>query len=146
MKEIITKVYSYEELPKEIQKKVISDNYNIHIMYDWWDNRIDDAKTINLQLVDFDLNRGTIDLQFIDSPETTERLILDNHGALTSTYGNARRFQQHQDEDIFLQDLKVSYLDLLQKDFDYLTSDEAIKETIKSNEYTFTIEGKMMYY
>jgi lipopolysaccharide biosynthesis glycosyltransferase len=44
----------------------------------------------------------------------------------------------------FLNDLLQDYLKILQDEYDYLTSIEAIKETILMNEYLFTENGTMI--
>lgn len=43
----------------------------------------------------------------------------------------------------FLCDLLEDYRIILSKDYDYQTSEDAIKETIEANEYEFTAEGKL---
>jgi len=45
-------------------------------------------------------------------------------------------------EELFLKELLEAYADILEKDYEYNTSTEAIKETIEANEYEFTKEGK----
>ena len=46
------------------------------------------------------------------------------------------------DADEWLKGITEDYLSQLRKKYEYLTSDEAVIETIKVNEYTFTIDGK----
>lgn len=36
MKIIEIKVYLFEELPPEMQEKVIQNQYNINVDYEWW--------------------------------------------------------------------------------------------------------------
>jgi hypothetical protein len=43
-----------------------------------------------------------------------------------------------------LDELNKLLFELLQRDYDYLTSEEAIKETIEANEYAFTREGELV--
>jgi hypothetical protein len=43
----------------------------------------------------------------------------------------------------FLNDILEDYSIILQNECDYLTSEESIKETLISNEYDFTEEGKI---
>jgi len=47
-------------------------------------------------------------------------------------------------EDEFLKDLCEDYRIILQKDYDYLTSKEAIIETIEANEYDFKEDGSRL--
>lgn len=44
----------------------------------------------------------------------------------------------------FLQSLLGDYATMIQKEYEYLTSDEAITKTIKINEYEFTEEGDLV--
>ena len=46
-------------------------------------------------------------------------------------------------EYMFLHDLLEDYADILQRECDYLQSEEAIIETIKANEFWFTEDGKL---
>ena len=43
----------------------------------------------------------------------------------------------------FKVDLLNCYLSILQREYDYFTSEEQIIETIEANEYTFTESGKL---
>jgi hypothetical protein len=43
----------------------------------------------------------------------------------------------------FQRALGEEYLSILRKEYEYLTSEEAIIETIQANEYEFTEDGKM---
>lgn len=47
-------------------------------------------------------------------------------------------------EEEFLSDLKGEYSAMLRRNYDYLTSREAIIESIKANDYEFTEEGEMI--
>lgn len=172
MKQIITTVYSYEELPPEIQEKVICDNYDINVsFFDWWDGTYEDAKNIGLKITSFDLDRNrSAQGNFMQSATEVAADILKNHGEQCETYKTAENFlndynpifadymdessenyesreleDQMQDlEDDFLNSLLEDYSIILQNECEYLQSEEAVKETILANEYTFTIEGKMM--
>jgi len=44
----------------------------------------------------------------------------------------------------FLKSLLEDYRIILSKEYDYLTGEEAIKETIQANEYEFTEGGKLI--
>jgi hypothetical protein len=44
--------------------------------------------------------------------------------------------------DELMQDLSNKYYKLLNDDWDYINSEESIKEGMESNEYTFTLDGK----
>lgn len=57
---------------------------------------------------------------------------------------NAYEFDKDADglEEEFLKNLLSDYADILQKQYEYLYSDEAIKETIQANAYEFTEDGE----
>jgi hypothetical protein len=46
-------------------------------------------------------------------------------------------------ESEFEADLISEYAHMLQREYDYLTSEEAIRETIEANDYDFTEDGKL---
>jgi hypothetical protein len=61
------------------------------------------------------------------------------------TEDNEYNFDQDCDEleNEFFKSILEDYLIMLRKDFEYLTSEEAIIETIRANEYDFTEDGKL---
>lgn len=165
MKIIKTTVYDFNELSEEAKERAIRKLADINVSHEWWDSTYEDAENIGLKLNSFDLDRnrhatGSI----IGTHEETAMLIKENHGEDCQTYKIADEFlskltaltdlavkeERDLDDEIddlnadFLKDLLEEYAMMLQKECDYLQSDKAIIETIESNEYTFTIEGKMM--
>lgn len=58
--------------------------------------------------------------------------------------GNEYEFDQEADEleKEFINDISSEYLSILQNEYEYLWSDEAVIETIEANEYEFTEDGK----
>jgi hypothetical protein len=113
--------------------------------------------------------------EFIEGATDTANKIVANHGEQCETYKTAKQFlsdwaelvKKHSDgihtdkvaedneydfdgeaEDLereFLKSLCKDYLILLSKEYDYLTSETAIIESIRSNEYDFRIDGKQWY-
>lgn len=110
---------------------------------------------------------------FIESPEETAQGIIDNHGESCDTYSTAKNYLEERSElvkkysdgvslDIvaegneydfdnecdeldkeFLRSILEDYRIMLQKECEYLTSREAIEETIKINEYEFLEDGTL---
>lgn len=100
-------------------------------------------------------------------------LIFSNHGGNCDTYNTAKSFlaewdklvKEHSDgidtdrvcedkeyefdqladelENKFTLALCEDYRIILQREYEYLTSNEAVKDTIIANEYDFTIDGKI---
>lgn len=58
---------------------------------------------------------------------------------------NEQEFDDYADEmeHEFRADILWEYFNILEREYEYLTSEEGIKETIKSNEYEFTESGEM---
>lgn len=171
-KVIKTTVYNFDELPKDIQQKVLERECYINVEhFDWWDSVYEDAKNIGLQINGFDLERNRhCKGEFLYSANEVAQNILNEHGENCETFKTATKFMEvwqpvfndYMDEssenyeskdweeklqkleDDFLNELLEDYAIMLQNDLEYRTSKEAIKETIEASEYTFTIEGKMM--
>jgi len=70
-----------------------------------------------------------------DEPDATNQDLADDSELEADMYVEKEKF---------LKDLLFNYREMLQSDYDYLTSDEAIKETIIANEYEFTTDGKQI--
>lgn len=120
---------------------------------------------------DLDRNRHA-EGKFIDDAYTVASKIVAEHGEQCETYKIAKTFADfwegavklHSDgiktdivkdgkendfdyyveevEDNFLKNILEEYAVMLQTEYDYLSSEEAIKETIIANEYDFTEDGK----
>ena len=109
-----------------------------------------------------------IEGEFTEHLEEVCRLISKEHGQSCETYQTAAKYleaynkatAEHEKEDPdgfpfedtcehddmeteFLCDLLEDYRIILSKEYDYQTSEEAIKETIEANDYEFTAEGKL---
>lgn len=110
---------------------------------------------------------------FINSGIETAQLIIDTHGPACQTYLTAFEFlkdydmlvekysdgidktrvsednEYHFDEDAddlelyFLKSLLEDYSISLKKEYEYLTSEDAVKDSLISNDYDFTIEGDL---
>lgn len=155
MKTVEIKLYQFEELPKDAQDKAIQNYSDINIDHDWWEFIYEDAANIGLHLNGFDLDRANYCKgEFISSAFEVIELIKREHGESCETYHTAQRYSLTKPSDIdaedyeewqssFLADLLNDYLNILRKEYEYLTSDEAIKETLIANEYDFTENGKI---
>lgn len=166
---IRTKVYKFDELSKEAQSKVIADNYNYNVQDEWWDGSYEDAKTIGLKIDSFDIDRGSYCKGefFLNACEVAQN-IFNNHGEGCETYKTAKLFMEEWEpifheymnedseyyesgeseekmlemEEEFLKAICEDYRIILTKDYEYLTSEAAIKESIIANEYEFTQDGR----
>ena len=158
MKQITITLYEFNELPENIQRKVLDEHYDINIDHDWMDV-YHDAEQIGIKITEFDLDMGRYcdGEKLIPSEEIANR-ILESHGEQCETYKTAAHYLEQRNEllkstddeyeiesidDEFMKAILHDYSNTLQQEYDYLTSDETIKETILANEYTFEINGKM---
>ena len=149
-------VYKFSELNEDAQQRVLEDLYDVNVDHDWWECTYEDAKTIGLEITEFDLDRGAhCECKLILDAEQSINEVLDNHGPSCKTYDIARKFKEEfllagNDDDKYmdcteeyLQEMSEEYLSILRKEYEYLMSREAVIETIESNEWTFTKEGRM---
>jgi len=165
MKITETKVYQFDELTESAKEKAFEELYDINVDFDWWDCTYEDAERIGLKLTGFDLGRSNFCKgDFTISANEVAANIFRDHGTHCETYKTAEGFmtewqpvfdkymemEGYDSEDNlmkleseFLKSLLEDYRIILSKEYDYLTSREAIEETIKANEYDFTIDGKL---
>jgi len=169
MKTIEIQLYSFAELSETAKQKAIESMYDINVSYDWWESAYEDAANIGLSITGFDIDRGSYCKgSFIQDAIYTAAKIILEHGEQCETYKTAAQFQIDRDElvnnapkdengdfedeyeldqqldeleDEFLKSLLEDYRIILSNEYDYLTSEEAIKETIETNEYDFTEDG-----
>lgn len=115
---------------------------------------------------------NSISLEFIEGAEEVAREILKEHGEGCDTFeaatnflkdkdnlvyelsdkietervaeGNEEEFDERCDslEEEFKKEIEACYFKQLHSSYEYLISEEAIKETIEANEYEFTEEGE----
>lgn len=164
------KLYQFNELNDEAKEKARDWYRSVALDYEWWEDTYEDAKTIGLKIEGFDLDRGSyVEAKFIASAEETAHKIEKEHGEKCETASDARAYLAERDtlietaekdengdfaneykldqelDDLdseFLKTLCEDYRILLQKEMEYLISNESVDENIKANEYEFTENGK----
>lgn len=155
-----TEVYEFSELSDDAQQIAIEALSDINIDHGWWDCMFEDAQTVDIKITEFDISGRSFCHGNIEDAEATAKLILKNHGDKCETYKTAKAFLDKLaaqaakeiidavpgDLEDLENDFRMSILEdyrvLLSKEFDHLSSEEAIKETIKANEYEFTADGE----
>ena len=161
------KVYKFDELSEQAQHKALEKLWDINVFHDWWECTYEDAKNIEATINGFDIGRSwEIDMSLDYDTETTCNAIIENHGEQCDTYTLAidtlksineakesSTEEQEEDgtldeklEDInkeFLQQLGQCYLIMLRDEYEYLTSEEAVKDTIEANDYDFLENGEL---
>lgn len=168
-----TKVFPFSELSDGAKEKAVEKLYDINVDYEWWESTFDDAETVKLKLTEFDIDRGSYcQGEFIEYAKDTADAIIENHGENCETRQTAEEFivdsaklymeypvkldddgddenetdRTREQGDVnaeFLQSILEDYRIILQKEYEYLTSEKVIIETIEANEYEFTDDGKI---
>ena len=168
MRTIRTKVYKFNELSEQAKQKAIESFYYVNVDYDWWESVYEDAANVGLKIRGFDIDRGSyVKGEFTLAANEVAQNILNEHGEMCETYKTAKNFMEdwqpvfnnymdenHEDyesneseeqlqdiENDFLQSLCEDYRIMLQQEYEYLTTEAAIIETIEANEYEFTKDG-----
>ena len=166
-----TSVYSFDELSDDVKQTAIERFANINTDFEWWNCIYEDAANVGITLTEFDPGRSSYCHGDIDDAEETANKILKEHGASCETYMTAQQFmidtqsaretfeksknddpkyEEFEDtgelddlifmfEDSILEDYRI----MLQKEYEYLTSEETIIETIEANKYEFTVDGRL---
>jgi hypothetical protein len=164
-------VYSFFELSEQAKKNAINKLSDINVDYEWWEFTYEDAKNIGLKITGFDLDRNRHATgQLTLSAAEVAANILKDHGEKCETHHTAQQFiedfnplfaeymdessehyenrereEELQDiENDFLKSLLEDYSVILQNEYEYKTSEEAIRETIEANEYEFDEQGNLI--
>src|ERR1700687_4493128 len=100
MREIMTKLYRFDELTDAAKEKA-RDWYREDVLdYDWYDYIYEDAKTIGLKITGFDLGRAqNVDGELLEMPIKVDEFL-------------KRLFEEH--------------CIMLEKEMEYLLSDESV--------------------
>jgi len=166
-------VYSFSDLEtnEELKKKVLSKHSDINVDYIWWESTYEDAKRIGLEITGFDLERNRHATgKFNLSANEVAQNIFNEHAICCETFATADKFMDNWQpifndymnessenyesndseqklselEDEFLNDILEDYAMILEKEYEYLTSEKAILETLEANDYEFDENGKIV--
>ncbi|TSJ39682.1 hypothetical protein FO440_18255 [Mucilaginibacter corticis] len=147
MKTIEIALYEFEELTENGREKALQEYAYFNVDDDWWRNVYEDAKMVGIELNSFDLYRSNYcNGDFIKNAISCAKLICLNHGENTETYKISDKFincpNVTEDDELNFRDLLLgAYLKLLKHEYEYLTSEEGIIDTIKPNDYLFMVDG-----
>lgn len=170
MKTITINLYTFDELSDKAKEKARSWWHECGLDYEWWDSVYYDAATIGLKITEFGLDRNRhANGSFTKSATEVADLILKNHSDKSDTYTLAETFLCDRDEVFesaeknengdykyesalddkldeleseFERALLEEYSIMLQKEYEYLLSDENVDVCLRINEYTFEENGK----
>lgn len=171
MKTVEITLYKFEELPPHGQEQAINRYADINVDHAWWDSTYEDAERVGLRITSFDAR--SLEAEFIEGAEYTANKILEDHGEQCKTYKTALGYLSERDqlvaslsdgEDItrvaegyeeafdeacddldaeFLYSLQEDYRTILQIEYEYQSSEEAVQETLIAKEYDFTEDGRI---
>jgi hypothetical protein len=170
MKQKVINLYSFDELSEKAKQKATENLWDINVYFEWWQLTYEDAARVGIEITGFDIDRESYCKGNIDDSVTTAHKIIEFYGNECETYKTAEAFLKERDEIIdtaskdengdfederqldntlneceeeFKKSILEDYRIMLQKEYEGLTSKEAIIETIEANEYTFTIDGEL---
>lgn len=171
MRTVAVKQYRFSELSNDAQCNAIEKNRYYHVEdMDWWESVYQDANNIGLNITGFELDRSREITGTFDSfAHDTLLIVLNEHGPGDDTYKTCAEFapqfqiaftrmrlRGYSEEDIrcnfydefedlvedFKKALLRNYWDMLQKEMDYLTSDEAVVEAL--GDHWFDEDGNLV--
>lgn len=166
------KVYQFNELSEEAKEKAIEKLRDINVDYEWWDGELEDFKRelreigIEAEEIFFDLNYGgyiyinkggvfderrLLKVASIDLRRREARDALTYGIELKTRYLGGGGGYNYFDPDNFpkvnicewLKEKLEDFRKELSDTYDYLTTEEAVTETIEANEYEFLEEGEL---
>jgi len=165
--------YTFDELTDKAKDVAREWFREVYQWEDWYDCVYEDAKNIGLKIKEFDVDRGAyVKASFLASAEETAHKIEKEHGESCETFKDAKEYLKQRDEIVdtapktqdgefeneyeldqklddldseFLKTLQEDYRSMLQKEWDWINSNEIIDENIRINEYEFLENGKIAY-
>lgn len=146
MRTVEIKIFKFDELSDNAKEHVLQQLSDINVSnMIWWGFICDDAKDIGLDIQEFDLYKKEYKIKPIFNFSKIKELILKNHGKETETYKivdqcELRNFKEKHD---MVEALKKAYIKMLHNEYEYLTSELAIIESINANAYEFHENGKL---
>jgi Zn ribbon nucleic-acid-binding protein len=170
MKTLEVTVYEFDELNDKAKERAREWYLRGAFDYEWWDSTYGDAARIGLEIRSFDLDgRRHATGRLTKDATTVADLIIAEHGPDCETTKDALAFWREHDalvesaerdecgeladtyaldekldelEGEFLKTLLEDYSILLQKESEFMQSEEYIDDNIRANGYTFTGDGE----
>ena len=161
---ITYKIYKFEELSEEVQQKVIDRHYDWIMDSFWYEHIADEIYNQGGKLVGFALDGGSYCEIKFDDVEDFAKNIIKNHGKECETFKTSQAFldkakplydldtddityeQEQELEELereYIREIQEDYRIVLSKEYEYLTSDEAIRESLICMDREFTADGEV---
>ena len=97
MRTIEIKAYQFKELDEKTKQKVIQNNAEINVKYDWWECTYDTFKEVGVKIEGFDIYRGESEIQFyLDHTEVASKII-ETFGESTPISITCKNFMKERD-------------------------------------------------
>jgi hypothetical protein len=144
MRQEVFNIYIFEELAEEVQQKLIDRYRYVAVEYnDWYDYILDEIERQGGNLIEFDVDRGTIRIDLEESPIRFANNVVNHHGSDYDTYKISQQYLDGKlsDKD-YLHAISQEYLSMLREEFEYLTSDEYVREALLHLEHEYLEDGK----
>ena len=165
-------IYEFDELSDDAKQTVLENLADINVDHEWYDFIYDDAEMIGLEITGFSIQSHCNINPVLDHLDISYA-ILKNHGKKCETHKVAQKFLNDRDklvekysdgistnkvaedneydfdqecdklENDFILSLSEDFRIMLRESYEYLTSEQAILETIDANEYEFTLDGNI---
>ena len=162
------KLYQYSEAPEDVKRKILERHGDINVSHEWWEFIYGDARAVGIKITSFDERNCNGD--FIGDALETAHKIVDQHGEDCETYKTANNFLaerneivdtapkdqygEYEDEraidndldaceDEFKRFILEDYRIMLNKEYEYQTSEPALAETFEANGYYFDETGRI---
>ena len=145
MRQKTVNIYKFEELPENIQQKLIDTNrYTVVEYNDWYEHISDEIEGLGGNLIEFDVYRGTIKIDLEEAPTRFANNVVYHHGSDCDTYKISQQYLNGElaDKD-YLYDISQEYLSILREEFEYLTSDEYVREDLLNLEKEYLEDGTL---
>ena len=157
------KAFQFEELDSQTKEKVIENNRTTNVDSNfWYQCELDNFKhELKIKVNEFDIYRKEINITIEDSFETAQGIVnfFSKESSIVKTakifFKDRISVYKSYEDDGYELDIQLEYLEeefrkeiaeeilsMLNSQYEYEISDDAIKETIIANEYEFTKDGE----
>ena len=156
MKTITVNLYEFKELSKKVQRKALDRLMHINTEHlEWWEAIYEDAENFGCLIQGFDLySSKQIEFSITGDYIETAKKIVENWGEESegneaskqyiSDFKNVNKKYLEAVDKAYKSTLEKIYAAMLLTEYHYRITDEAIIETIESNEYYFNHHGEIV--
>ena len=142
MKTIKLKAYEFSELNEKAKEKVLQQYCSLNVDNEyWWDFVCEEFNDLGLKINSFDIDRREINIDFIDDISEFCVNVINNSGHEDIINVCEYYLKNKGDKQYYKKLIAEEVLTNLTNEYDYLISEEAVIETIETNEWYFNIDG-----